>query len=104
MLLAPPTVALVRGRTIGDAVDRREFQRTDTLLIRAVTTGQPPVTARLLDRFGRRLTELPVAVTEGAAEVRLLLGSLGPGDYLIELSALGGTEAAQQLVAFRVVR
>ena len=41
---------------------------------------------------------------EGAAEVRLLLGSLGPGDYLIELSALGGTEAAQQLVAFRVVR
>ena len=32
------------------------------------------------------------------------LGNLGPGDYVIELNAKAGDEAAQQFVAFRVVR
>ena len=62
------------------------------------------MTARLLDRLGRPLVDLPVTVTEGACQLTLPLGSLAQGDYVIELSAVAGTEAVQQLVAFRVVR
>jgi hypothetical protein len=58
----------------------------------------------LLDRRGQPLTDLPVAASGEASEVRLALGSLGPGDYVIELTARAGAEAAQQFVAFRVAR
>jgi VWFA-related protein len=103
-LLAPPTIAVVQGRTVGEPAVRWEFRRTDTLAVRAATIGTPVVTARLLDRLGRHLVDLPITVTEGACQLTLPLGSLAQGDYVIELSALANTEAVQQLVAFRVVR
>jgi hypothetical protein len=58
----------------------------------------------LLDRRGQPLTDLPVTAGTAASEVRLPLGNLGPGDYVIELNASADGEAAQQLMAFRVVR
>ena len=96
-------------------VSRREFHRTDTLVVHALlrsvgaSAGQggasaPVVSGRLLDRRGQPLTDLPVAASGEASEVRLALGSLGPGDYVIELTARAGAEAAQQFVAFRVAR
>jgi hypothetical protein len=99
-----PTIALARGRTVGEPVARREFHRTDTLVIRTLvrSSGAPaghatPVTpGRLLDRRGQPLTELPLTTGAETPELRLALGNLGPGDYVIEL--------AQQYVAFRVVR
>jgi hypothetical protein len=36
--------------------------------------------------------------------LQLVLGNLGPGDYIIELCARAGDESAQQYVAFRVLR
>jgi hypothetical protein len=101
-LLADPTVAVVRGRTVSDPVTRREFRRSDIILVRAAASGDPTVTARLLDRQGRPLTD--IAVTHESAEytLRLPLGNLGAGDYVIELSARGTAEDAQQFVAFRV--
>jgi VWFA-related protein len=104
LLLSPPTVSLARGRTIGDPVSRREFRRTDTIVVRAATTGEPALSARLLDHHGQRLTDMPVAPAAGACELTLPLGNLGPGDYVIELSALATADAAQQYVAFRVLR
>lgn len=103
LLLAPPTIAVMHGRTVGDPAVRWEFHRTDTLAVRAATTGAPALAARLLDRLGRPLVALPITVTEGACQLTLPLGSLAQGDYVIELSAIAGTESAQQLVAFRVV-
>ena len=50
------------------------------------------------------MTDLPVVPAGEASEVRLALGSLGPGDYVIELTARAGTEEAQQFVAFRLVQ
>ena len=94
----------MHGRTAGEPAVRWEFRRTDTLAVRAATSGTPAVTARLLDRLGRGLVDLPVTVAEGACQLMLPLGSLAQGDYVIELSAFAGTEAVQQLVAFRVVR
>ena len=95
-----PTIALARGRIVGEQVARREFHRTDTLVIRA-SARQPGAAApltpgRLLDRRGQPLTELPLAQGAEIPELRLSLGNLGPGDYVIELG--------QQYIAFRVVR
>ncbi|HMF95273.1 MAG TPA: VWA domain-containing protein [Vicinamibacterales bacterium] len=101
-LLAEPTVAVMRGRVAGDPVPRREFRRTDTILIRAVTAGEPKVSARLLNHIGQPLTSLPVAPTPQGAEITLPLGSLGAADYVVELTARGKEQMAQQFVAFRL--
>jgi VWFA-related protein len=101
--LAAPTIAVARGRFVGEPVTRREFHRTDTLVIRGGAKGTPTVSGRLLDRRGQPLTDLPVA-TADAPEIRVALGSLGPGDYVVELTARSGDVAAQQFVAFRLVR
>jgi VWFA-related protein len=103
-LLAAPIIAVMHGRTVGGPAVRSEFRRTDTLAVRAATTGAPAVTARLLNHLGQPLVDLPVTLADGECQLTLPLGSLAQGDYVIELSALAGTEAAQQLVAFRVVR
>jgi VWFA-related protein len=103
-LLAPPTMAVVRGRVVGDPVSRREFHRTDTLLVRTQTKRTPDVSARLLNGRGQSLTDLPVTPGADACELRLALGNLGPADYVIEFTGRSGDEAAQQYVAFRVVR
>jgi hypothetical protein len=84
-------------------VSRREFLRTDAIVVRAATTGEPALSARLLDHHGQRLADLPAASAGGACELTLPLGNLGPGDYVIELSARGTSALAQQYVAFRVL-
>ena len=89
---------------MGDPVPRHEFRRTDTVVVRAETAGDPVVSGRLLDRRGQPLTELPTTLVGATSELRLALGNLGPGDYVIELRARAGDEAARQFVAFRVVR
>jgi VWFA-related protein len=95
-----PTIALARGRIVGEPVARREFHRTDTLVIRAPAgqagSAAPATSGRLLDRRGQPLTELPLAPGADIPELRLALGNLGPGDYVIQLG--------QQYIAFRVVR
>jgi VWFA-related protein len=101
-LLAAPTVAIARGRVASDPVARREFRRTDTILVRAATTGGPAVSARLLNHTGRPLTDLPVSPAPDRCDLTLALGSLGAGDYVIEFTAQKGSETAQQFVAFRV--
>jgi len=104
LLLSPPTIAIVRGRVVGDPAGRREFQRTDTIVVRAETKDEPAVAARLLDRHGAPLTDVPVQAVPGACELSLALRNLGPGDYVIELSARGTVDAARQYLAFRVLR
>ena len=73
-------------------------------MIRGSAKGTPTVSGRLLDRRGQPLTDLPVATAADAPEIRLPLGSLGPGDYVVELTTRSGDTAAQQFVAFRLVR
>ena len=87
----------------------RDFSRTDRLLIRteAYTPGAavPALTARLLNRGGGKMADLPVqAGTGGAADIELPLSSLAAGDYLIELNAKADSGSAQELIAFKVGR
>ena len=85
----------------------REFRRTDRLLVRfeAYGPGSLEVTARLLNRGGQSMADLPVQAptTAGAPYVLdLPLASLAPGEYLISLDAAAGGDSAQQLIAMRV--
>ncbi len=90
----------------------REFRRTERLLIRfaarAPGTETPTVVVRLLNRAGQPMSELPVAplasATTGVMQVDLPLGSLAPGDYVLEIKATAGEAGeARQLVGFRVI-
>jgi hypothetical protein len=86
----------------------REFRRGDRLLIRleVYTPGNatPTVSARLLNRGGDPMTDLPVE-PGGSSPVRqvdLQLASLPPGDYLLEVAATIDGQQARELVAFRL--
>jgi hypothetical protein len=116
--LATPRV--FRGRTVRDInqikanaestpTADREFSRTDRILVRtdAYTPGSavPTMTARLLNRTGQKMADLPVTAVPGAGgDVEFALGALPVGDYLIELNAKTDSGTAQELVAFKVGR
>jgi VWFA-related protein len=80
----------------------REFSRTDRLLVRFDVYGTDAPTAALLNRSGKKMADLPVAAapTGGTHQIDLGLGSIAPGEYLIEISVAG--RASQELVPVRV--
>jgi VWFA-related protein len=88
----------------------REFSRTERLHVRfqayAPGGGVAAPTARLLNRTGSQMADVPVraAAARGPAdfEADVPLASLPAGDYLIEVAMPGEQAPAKQLVAFRV--
>ena len=114
------TARVFRGRTVREIaaikanpaavpIADREFSRMERVLVRvdAFTPGgiAPAVTARLLNRNGQKMSDLPVQSAAGAPfDVELPLASLPAGDYLIELNAKSESGTAQELVAFKVGR
>ena len=113
------TPEVFRARTVrdfqqlkGDAkavpVPTREFSRADRLLIRVPAWGPassiPKLTARLLNRGGQAMNELPVAAASPGApfEIDIPLAGLAPGEYVLEVSAAGEGGEAKELVGFRV--
>jgi hypothetical protein len=90
------------------AADLR-FRRQERVKVESVVVG--PVTsasARLLDRAGSPLP-LPVAFLqreEGGARIvsgELALAPLTSGDYLLEISVVGGSSTRRELAAFRII-
>jgi hypothetical protein len=114
------TPEVFRARTIRDfqqlkadakaiPVAVREFSRTDRLLVRVPAWGPanstPKLTARLLNRGGQAMSELPIgpAASPGAPlEIDMPLAGLAPGEYVLEVSAAGEGGEAKELVGFRV--
>jgi len=88
----------------------REFSRTERLHVRfqayAPGGGEAAPTARLLNRGGSKMTDVPVraATARGPAdfEADIPLASLPAGDYLLEIVLRGEQGGFKQLVAFRV--
>ena len=88
----------------------REFRRTDRLLIRFHTFGKPTgelrVSAKLLNKQGQKMSDVPVTVPDdpaAASQVELPLSSIAAGEYLLEVSAGSeGQPPATELVAFRL--
>jgi VWFA-related protein len=114
------TPEVFRARTLRDfqqlkgdlkavPVPAREFSRSDRLLVRVPAWGPanstPKLTARLLNRGGQAMSELPVApaASPGAPfEIDMPLAGLAPGEYVLEVSAAGEGGEAKELVGFRV--
>ena len=110
---------LVRARTVADAraaaegrpaapFAGREFNRTDHLYVRFLVYGasaaEAGVSARLTNRAGAALLELPVVKLAGVGyQVEVPLASIARGDYLIAVAAAHGEERTRALVPVRVV-
>jgi hypothetical protein len=106
------TPAIYRARTARDVQQLRanpeaaptairEFQRTDRLLVRIPAYGAAAaVAAKILNRAGQAISELPVAMEGTNAVFEAALASMPSGDYILEISATG-TEV-KELVAFRI--
>lgn len=87
----------------------RAFSRSETLLIRvpAFGSGGAPavVTARLLNALGQPMRDLPTVdlpATDGITQFDLVLASLPPGEYRIEVTATAGDSQVKEAFAFRV--
>ncbi|HOG30018.1 MAG TPA: hypothetical protein PLT35_12125, partial [Vicinamibacterales bacterium] len=88
----------------------REFRRTDRLLVRffahSATAGPPDVGARLLNRGGQKMLDLPLAASPDPAQphqVDLPLASFSPGEYVIEIRARDVSGEATEFVGFRLI-
>jgi VWFA-related protein len=86
----------------------REFSRSERLLVRVPVYGSAAagssLTAQLLNRTGRLITDLPVSGADGPGpQLELSLNSLPPDDYVLRFVAAAGQASAEELVAFRVV-
>jgi hypothetical protein len=65
--------------------------------------AHPAVTARLLNRSGASMADVPIQAAEGKPYlIDFPLASLAAGEYLIELNAKTPAGTAQQLVGFKV--
>ena len=111
------TPAVFRARTVREMeqikadpqstpTTAREFNRAERLLLRLTAYGPggvPPVTARLLNRSGDVMTDLPVTSSADARlSIELQMSGLPPGEYLVEVAAGEQGEEVRQLVGFRV--
>ena len=68
-------------------------------------TAAAKVTARLLNRTGQSMSELAISTPANASDARdveLSLASLPPGEYVVEITAIGEGEPVKELVGFRV--
>jgi len=100
---------LVKANPDAAPIADRTFSRADRLLIRidgyTADGSVPEMSARLLNRGGTSMADVPVQPgTPGQATVELGLSSLAAGDYVVELNAKTGTGSAKELVAFKVSR
>ena len=83
---------LVRNNLDATPTATREFSRGERLLIRfdayAAGGARPEVTAKLLNRTGASMADVPVQAAEGKPfQIDFPLASLAPGEYLIQIDA-----------------
>ncbi len=67
----------------------RDFLRSDRLLIRFDVYGTDNPVGALLNRQGKKMADLPIiaATAGGTHQIDLGLGSIAPGEYLVEITA-----------------
>jgi hypothetical protein len=85
----------------------RQFSRTERLLVRfdayAADNTAPAVSAKLLNRAGQSMADVPVQTVAGKPlQIDLPLASLAAGQYVLELDAKTASGTAQEMIAFTV--
>ena len=98
---------LIRNNLDAPPTATREFSRGERLLIRfdayAGGGARPEVTAKLLNRAGAPMADVPVQVADGKPfQIDFPLASLGAGEYIIQLDAKTASGTAQQMIGFKV--
>ncbi len=98
---------LLRNNLDAAPIAVREFNRAERLLIRvdayASAGAKPDVTAKLLNRDGHAMADVPVQAADGKPfQIDLPLASLAPGEYVLELDAKAGPGTAQQMIGFKI--
>jgi hypothetical protein len=104
-----PELQAIKTKADAPPTAEREFSRTDRLYVRldAYAPGGvvPTTTARLLNRAGKSMSDIPVQAPAGrSAEIELPLSALAAGEYLIEVNAKSPSGTAQELIAFKISR
>jgi hypothetical protein len=104
----PREAQAIRANPEASPTADREFSRTERVivLVDAYAPGgtTPTVTARLLNRGGQAMSDLPVQMTGSTAQLELPLSPLAAGEYVIELNAKTPAGATQDTFAFKVGR
>ena len=84
----------------------REFRRADRLLGEVEVSGEHGAVAilsvGLIDRRGKRLTDLPFTRTAAGARLDLPLQSIARGEYLLAIEATAGEVKAAAYVPLRI--
>jgi VWFA-related protein len=98
---------LLKNNLDAPPIAKREFNRAERLLIRvdayAPSGARPDVTAKLLNRDGHPMADVPVQADQGKPfSIDLPLASLAPGEYVLELDAKAPSGTAQQMVGFKI--
>jgi hypothetical protein len=112
------TARVYRARTAREALQirnnvdamptaSREFGRGERMIIRFdaydATGARPEVTAKLLNRAGQPMSDVPLQSVEGKPFlIDFALASLAAGEYVIQIDAKAPSGTAQQMVGFRV--
>jgi VWFA-related protein len=98
---------LLKNNLDAPPIAKRDFSRAERLLIRvdayAASGATPEVTAKLLNRDGHPMADVPVQAADGKPfSIDLPLASLAPGEYVLEMDAKAGSGTAQQMVGFKI--
>jgi hypothetical protein len=85
----------------------REFSRAERMLVRfdayAAGGAKPEVTAKLLNRAGVAMSDVPIQAADGKPfQIDFPLASLAAGEYVIQIDAKTASGAAQQMIGFKV--
>jgi hypothetical protein len=97
----------IRNNVDAAPITSRDFSRGERLMIRVDAYGaagaRPEVTAKLLNRTGGAMSDVPVQAAEGKPFlIDLPLAPLAAGEYLVQLNAKSASGTAQQMIAFHV--
>ena len=103
----PRDVQAIKANPTPTPSSDRTFSRTERLIVRVDAyspgSGAPALTARLLNRAGTAMFDVPVQMSDGGgAEMELAFAALAAGEYLLELNAKADAGSAQDMVAFRI--
>jgi VWFA-related protein len=98
---------LARNNLDATPTATREFSRGERLLIRfdayAGGGARPEVTAKLLNRTGASMADVPVQAADGKPfQIDFPLASLAAGEYLIQIDGKTPSGTARQVIAFKV--
>lgn len=106
LIKTPADLKAVQSGTPPPPHAGREFVRTDRIVLRIPVTGEDApdaaLTIGLIDRRGKRLTDLPFTRSADGWMLDLPLQSIARGEYLLAIEAAAGENRSKAYVPIRV--